>query len=329
MWRRCGSREGIVKTSSEPALRRYSLNGETMGSRYTAVFYSPGQPDLAAIGASLFAAVDRVDQQMSSWKAGSDLCRLNAAPENTWLPVPEALAQVLAAGLQLGRQSGGAFDMAVGQLVEDWGFGPSQRTPSPQIAAQHGKAYHPAAEVLDVDPAGLRVRKRAPLTLDLSGIAKGFGVDQLAHCLDGWSIASYLVGIDGEMRARSARPDGKAWTVAIEKPTPGIREVAGVMELHDAAIATSGDYRRWVEIDGTRYAHTMHPALREPVSNRLAAVTVLAPNCMLADAWATAFMVLGEADGVALARKRGMDVLFVLRRGALLEEILILDGKIV
>ncbi|MEG0879762.1 MAG: FAD:protein FMN transferase [Janthinobacterium sp.] len=142
------------------------------------------------------------------------------------------------------------------------------------------------------------------------------------------SIASYLVGIDGEMRARSTRPDGQAWSVAIEKPTYGIREIGGVMELHDMAIATSGDYRRWVDIDGTRHAHTMHPALRQPVSNRLAAVSVLTPSCMLADAWATAFMVLGDVDGVALARKRGMDVLFVLRHGALLEEILIIDGKV-
>ena len=329
MWRRCGKKEGIVKTSSEPALRRYSLNGETMGSRYTAIFYAGGQPDLAAIGASLFAAVDRVDRQMSTWNAASDLCRLNAAPENTWLPVPQELAQVLAAGLQVSGESGGAFDMAVGQLVEDWGFGPSQCAPSPQIAARHGKTYCPATEALDVDLAAAQVRKRAPLTLDLSGIAKGFGVDQLAHCLDGWSIASYLVGIDGEMRARSTRPDGQAWSVAIEKPTHGIREIGGVMELHDVAIATSGDYRRWVEIDGTRHAHTMHPALHQPVANRLAAVSVLAPSCMLADAWATALMVLGEGDGVALAMKRGMDVLFVLRHGTLLEEILLIDGKTV
>ena len=328
MWRRCATREGIVKTSSEPALRRYSLNGETMGSRYTAVFYAAGQADLAAIGASLFAAVDRVDRQMSTWNAASDLCRLNAAPENTWLAVPRELAQVLAAGLLVSRESGGAFDMAVGQLVEDWGFGPSQCAPSPQIAARHGKTYCPATEALEVDLAALQVRKRAPLTLDLSGIAKGFGVDQLAHCLDGWSIASYLVGIDGEMRARSTRPDGQAWSVAIEKPTHGIREIGGVMELHDVAIATSGDYRRWVEIDGRRHAHTMHPALRQPVANRLAAVSVLAPSCMLADAWATALMVLGEVDGVALAMKRGMDVLFVLRRGALLDEILLIDGKV-
>ncbi|SFM21545.1 thiamine biosynthesis lipoprotein [Rugamonas rubra] len=304
-------------------MRRYSLNGETMGTRYSAVFYAPGQVDLAAIDASLFAAVDKVDRQMSTWNPASDLCRLNAAPEDVWLAVPPELAHVLDAGLRVGRQSNGAFDMGLGQLVDDWGFGPAQRTPSPQLATLRQGAAGPADDALEVDMARLQVRKRAPLALDLSAIAKGYGVDQLAHCLDGHGIASYLVGIDGEMRARAAKPGGDAWAVAIEKPVFGSREVAGVMELHDTAIATSGDYRRWVDVAGVRYSHTMHPALRRPLSNQLAAVTVLAPTCMQADAWATALMVLGPIDGVALARKKGMDALFVLRDGAGFQEILI------
>lgn len=320
-----------MKTSSEDAPgrpRRCSLNGETMGTRYTAIFYATERLDLAAVGASLFAAVDRVDRQMSTWDPASDLCRLNAAPDNTAVSIPLELAHVLETGLQVSLQSRGAFDMGVGALVERWGFGPARRTPSPQPAAPHETAYRPASEALQLDRARLLARKSAPLALDLSAIAKGYGVDQLAHCLDGWGIASYLVGIDGEMRARGEKPDGDAWAVAIEKPTFGTREVGGVMELHNTAIATSGDYRRWVEIAGTRYSHTMHPALRQPLSNRLAAVTVLAPTCMLADAWATALMVLGHVDGVALARERGMDALFVLRGGARLEEILVLGGEL-
>ncbi|PHV05545.1 thiamine biosynthesis protein ApbE [Janthinobacterium sp. BJB412] len=294
-----------------------------MGTRYSAVFYAPDEVDLAAINASLFAAVDKVDRQMSTWNPASDLCRLNAAPEDVWLAVPPELAQVLDAGLRVGRQSNGAFDMGLGQLVDDWGFGPAQRTPVPQLATLRHGAAGPTDEALEVDLARLQVRKRAPLALDLSAIAKGYGVDQLAHCLDGHAIDSYLVGIDGEMRARAAKPGGDAWAVAIEKPVFGSREVAGVMELHDMAIATSGDYRRWVDVAGVRYSHTMHPALRRPLSNRLAAVTVLAPTCMLADAWATALMVLGPVDGVALARETGMDALFVLRDGAGFQEILI------
>lgn len=320
-----------MKTSSEraraPALRRYSLNGATMGTRYTAVFYAPEGADTAAIGASLFAAVDQVDRQMSTWNPASDLCRLNAAAEGTWIAVPDALAHVLETGVRIGLQSKGAFDIGLGELVRAWGFGPPQPASLAPRARLHAPGHRPASETLDIDRPRRQVRKRGPIAIDLSGIAKGYGVDQLARCLDAWGFASYLVGIDGEMRARGSKPGGEAWAVAIEKPAYGVREVAGVMELEDAAIATSGDYRRWVDVAGKRYAHTMSPALQQPLSNRLAAVTVLASTCMLADAWATALLVLGERDGPALARERGMDALFVLRDGARLQEVLIIGGK--
>jgi thiamine biosynthesis lipoprotein len=167
----------------------------------------------------------------------------------------------------------------------------------------------------------LQVRKLFDTALDLSGIAKGYGVDMLASCLDRLGIDSYLVGIDGEMRARGLKPGREPWAVALEKPLPGIREVMGVMELCDAAIATSGDYRRFVDLAGERYGHTMHPLLGAPVRNRVAAVTVVASGCMLADAWATALMVLGEEAGVALAQRRGIDALFVIHDGAGFKEI--------
>ena len=299
-----------------------------MGTRYTAVFYAPGGTDTTAIAASLFAAVDKVDRQMSTWKPASDLCRLNAAPENTWIAVPKELAHVLETGMQIGQQSNGAFDMTVGKLVAAWGFGPPQRATSPERAALQGMPYRPATTTLEVDRALLQVRKRDSISIDLCGIAKGYGVDQLAQCLDGWGIPSYLVGIDGEMRARGDKPDGSAWAVAIEKPTYGTREVSGVMELKDTAIATSGDYRHWIDIAGKRHSHTMNPGLRQPVANRVAAVTVLAPTCMLADAWATALLVLGEDEGMSLARQRHMDALFVLRNGDRLEEVLISGDRL-
>lgn len=315
-----------MKTFSEEPLQRCSLNGATMGTRYSAVFYAPARQDMDAIGGALFAAVDQVDRQMSLWNPDSDLCRLNAAPVDTWIAVPNELARVLEAGVQVGLQSSGRFDMGVGQLVDAWGFGPAPGAPgAPPTPAT---PCRPAAEALDIDLASGQVRKRFPLALDLCGIAKGFGVDQLAHCLDACGIANYLVGIDGEMRARGSKPGAGAWAVALERPSYGVREVAGVMELHDAAIATSGDYRRWRDVDGKRYAHTMDPARQQPVLNRIAAVTVIAPTCMLADAWATALLVMGEHAGVALARERGMDALFVLRDGERLEEILLIDGQL-
>jgi thiamine biosynthesis lipoprotein len=192
-----------VKTSFERgAPHRFSLNGETMGGRYTAVFYGPAGTDLALIGADLFAAVDQVDRHMSTWNRDSDLCRLNRAPEQAWMAVPMDLAEVLEAALQVGLDSDGAFDVGVGELVDAWGFGPAPRcADAPALAGEEG-AFRPAFARLEVDRAGARVRKHAPIAIDLSAIAKGYGVDQLARCLDGHGIANYLVGIDGEMRAR-------------------------------------------------------------------------------------------------------------------------------
>lgn len=316
-----------IENDGIASLQRYSCHGETMGTRYNAVFFSGAGIDVSAINARLFAAVDQVDRQMSTWKPDSDLSRLNAAPLRQWQAVPRALADVLQTALEIRRQSGGAFDIGVGALVNAWGFGPCQAlTPGP---GEQGRRVAPASSAtLELDHAGLRVRKLADVTLDLSGIAKGYGVDQLARCMDRLGIADYLVGIDGEMRARGLKPGHQPWAVALERPLPGIRDVMGVMELRDAAIATSGDYRRFVERDGERYAHTMHPVLGAPVRNRVAAVTVVAADCMLADAWATALLVLGEEEGVALAQKRGMDALFVLRDGAGFAEISIVAGRL-
>mgnify|MGYP001554607149 CR=1 FL=1 len=314
-----------MKTSTET--QRYSLNGETMGTRYTALFYAEAGLDTDAINRALAQAVARVDQQMSTWRADSDLNRLNAAPEQVWLPVPEELATVLAAALRVGQQSGGAFDIAVGDLVEAWGFGPGASSVTEQpLDTLAPRSALSANAALTVDTQRHQVRKRAPLQLNLNAIAKGFGVDELARCLDDFGLTDYLVGIDGEMRARGSKPDAQPWVVAIEKPCRGVREVMGVMELCDAAIATSGDYRHWIDVKGRHYAHTMNPATGAPLCNSVAAVTVVAASCMLADAWATALMVLGESEGPRVAQARGMDALFVLREGDQLREISIVGG---
>jgi thiamine biosynthesis lipoprotein len=318
--------------SSEPSKalswQRYSLNGETMGSRYTAVFYAPAGSDVADLGAKLYAAVDRVDRQMSTWNPASDLCRLNDAAVDISIAVPTQLAFVLDTAMKVCAQSKGAFDIGVGDLVAAWGFGPTRQDSSIQISAMREKTYRTVTDILEVDLVRRQVRKLAAVSLDLSGIAKGHGVDQLATCLEANGIVSYLVGIDGEMRARGIKPGGQPWTIAIEEPTAGIRAVAGVLELHDMAIATSGDYRNWRELAGKRYAHTMDPRQREPLSNRIAAVTVLAPTCILADAWATALMVLGESEGIMLAKERGMDALFTVREGDGMVDVMIVAGQV-
>ncbi|WP_394091399.1 FAD:protein FMN transferase [Xanthobacter autotrophicus] len=301
------------------ALRRHALSGPTMGSRWSAVFWTTEDVDTAALDRSLQAAVDRVEQQMTTRRPDSDLERLSAAPIGVWVSIPRELTEVLAAALDIGRRSEGAFDIGVGDLVRAWGFGGCHTPDARGIAGVAGRPSFEPPKTLQLDLAGGRARRLAPLRLDLSGIAKGFGVDELAREMGATGLSCWLVGIDGEMRAEGVKPGGLPWAVAHEKPVPGAREILGVLELSGAAVATSGAYRHRVEVDGRILSHTMDPRRGAPLENDLASVTVLAGTCMAADAWATALLVAGAARGPELARRQGLAALFVQTDGEVLE----------
>jgi FAD:protein FMN transferase len=297
-------------------LARRVLNGTTMGTRYSAVFYASGTANIDSLAKALFEAVDRVDRQMSTWKPKSDLNRLNAAPVGEWMTVPRELMTVLAEALRIGLYTQGAFDIGVGALVDAWGFGPAGPRPDRgRIAAASTDRRAATTEALQLDVAGGRVRKIASLSLDLSGIAKGFGVDEMARVMDEFGMPAWLVGIDGEMRAKGFKPDGSPWAVAHERPDRYIRDAMGVIELTDMAIATSGNYRRWLAIDGRIVSHTIEPATGKPLKNAIASVSVVAPSCLTADALATALLVSGADDGIRLARVAGVDAIFVFGDG--------------
>lgn len=294
-------------------LVRHALNGPTMGTRWSVLIFAPAGFDVAHMQAAFQSAMAVVDGQMSTWTPDSDLMRLNRAPVGAWVTIPVDLVRVLALGIQIGRASGGAFDMGMGDAVRAWGFGPDPADPQ-GIRAAMTAARHRAHEVLELD--GQRVRKTAPVALDLNGIAKGYGVDRLAEVLQAHGINAGLVGIDGEMRSVGMRPDGEAWTVAIEAPDTQRRAPLSVLALQDAAVATSGDYRHWVNVQGRRLSHTMDPAKGAPLQSSPASVTVVAPTCAEADAWATALMVAGPRAGTELARRNGLQALIVLHDGA-------------
>ena len=289
---------------------RHSLHGATMGTRWSCLVFAPKGFDPAPLRAAMQAAVDTVDQQMSTWKPGSDLMRLNAAPTGVDVPLPDRLIEVLHLGLAIGRASGGAFDIGMGDAVTAWGFGP-QAAEAERIRAAMATPRTPAHQALEIGAA--HGRKTAPLALDLNGIAKGYGVDRLAATLIEHGFDAGLVGIDGEMRALGLRPDGTPWTIAVEAPDAERRTAHSILVLEDAAVATSGDYRHWVEVQGHRLSHTMDPRRGAPLITAPASVTVVARSCAEADGWATALMVLGPDQGAALAREFGLDALFLLR----------------
>ncbi|KGW46913.1 FAD:protein FMN transferase [Burkholderia pseudomallei] len=179
----------------------------------------------------------------------------------------------------------------------------------------------PIDELLEVDVARGRARRLADVAFDLCGIAKGFGVDELARVLDRHDIGAWLVGIDGELRARGCKPDGSPWAIALEAPDYDRRGAMGAIDLVDAAVATSGDYRHWADFGGERLSHTMDPRAGAPLRGDIASVTVVAPTCTDADAYATALMVLGAQAGCAHAERHGLDALFVVRDGDALRTI--------
>jgi thiamine biosynthesis lipoprotein len=293
-----------------------------MGTRWSALLYAPETFGLVALEAALARAVADIDRQMSTWKPDSDLMRLNAAAPGKWVAMPAELMLVLEKGIEIGRASAGAFDIGLGDLVNAWGFGPSGKAPDEEAVRRWvGKGRPPAHEVLELDPSGGRARKHAPVTLDLSGIAKGFAVDAMAEVMRDFGIDSALVALDGELKATGTKPDGAPWIVAVEKPDYDMRAPFGAVALHNAAIATSGDYRHWIEIGRSRLSHTMDRASGGPVINDVASVSVICPACMEADAWATALLVLGQGEGRELARRNGLDALFILRSDDTLSQV--------
>jgi thiamine biosynthesis lipoprotein len=314
----------MPKMFSESAAKcqRISLHGPSMGTRWSATLDADDSLDMNALQHDLATAVDHVDQQMSPWKPDSDLMRVNRAPVDVWVKVPAEMLEVLACALDVQRLSAGAFDPCVGGLVNAWGFGAACDVPDAHAIRMARQSQPLAAQAcLELDRVEGQVRKRVPLQIDLCGIAKGYAVDRMAHVLQEHGVRHALAALDGELRALGAQSSGASWSVALESPEHDRRAVRGVIELEDLAVATSGDYRRCLEVGGARLAHTMDPRRWAPVNNGVASVTVLASSCMQADAWATALLVAGPGEGLAMAQRMGMDVLFLLRRGEGLTEL--------
>lgn len=299
----------MLKMSTD--LVRQALNGPTMGTRWSALFFAPPELDPAPLRSALQAAVETVDRSMSTWKPDSDLMGLNRAPLGEWVSVAADLREVIELGLKIGRESGGLFDIGLGDAVGAWGFGPAAADTHAIKAAMRARR-RATDEILEFGDDG--IRKLAPVTLDLNGIAKGYGVDRLAETLQALGICQALVGIDGEIRTIGTRSDGEGWTIAVEQPDPERRAPHSILMLQDAAVATSGDYRHWVEVQGRRLSHTMTPQTGAPLLSSPASVTVVARTCAEADAWATALMVAGPEAGPVLAMRNRLQALFLMRQ---------------
>jgi len=298
----------------------HEFSGHTMGTTWSVRLVASVTLSREPVLRAIQGALDEVVDQMSTWQPHSDLVRFNRAAPATWHRLPEAFFEVLACARHVARRSGGAFDPTTGALVDAWGFGPAARQGVPDDAGRRVVLERAGWQRLELDPARRAARQAGGLALDLSAIAKGFGVDRVARRLAALGLDSHLVEVGGELRGSGVKPDGRPWWVQLEHPDAAADPAPTLLALHDRSVATSGDYRRWFEHDGARYSHTIDPRDGRPIRHGVASVTVIHPECMLADAWSTALNVLGPEAGPALANRLGLAARFLVRSGTLFEE---------
>ena len=313
--------------------QRRTISGETMGTTFAvtvvsgaeaaatstpAAAFDGGGRDGGGLRAAVQRRLDAIEGRMSHYRPESELSRFNRARTTEPRPMSPETLGVVAEALAVSRASGGAFDVTVGPLVDAWGFGPGGRAPAaPDGAVLAALRSRVGSRLLELDLAAGTLRKRRrDVVVDLSAIAKGYAVDAVATLLDEIGFRDYLVEIGGELRGAGTNEEGAPWRVAIERPVPGAPAAQRIVALTDAAVATSGDYRNFYDLEGGRVSHTIDPRTGRPVAHRLRSVSVIAERCMDADARSTALHVLGPDEGYALAVEQGWAALFVADEGS-------------
>ncbi|MGS0682990.1 FAD:protein FMN transferase [Shewanella sp. 125m-7] len=289
-----------------------SLSGNTMGTTYhIKVVPNDKMPDVQLLQAEIDLALEKVNDQMSTYRPDSELSKFNQMTRNDKVEVSADTAKVIAEGLALYKTTNGALDITLGPLVNLWGFGPDKRpTQIPTQQAIDKAMQRTGIEAIAVD--GNRISKQDPdIYVDLSSIAKGFGVDKIAALLDKYNPTGYLVEIGGEISLRGTKADGSLWRIAIEQPGDSGNGVQQVISPKNMAMATSGDYRNYYEEDGQRFSHLIDPRTGYPINHRLASVTVLHEESMIADGYATAMMVLGTQASLELAKREQLAIMLI------------------
>lgn len=301
----CGNAETPVK-----------LGGATMGTTWNVIYIEPApSPAPEAVHAGIAELLAGINASMSTYQVDSEISKVNTLPAGTPVVPSKPFMRVLETALKVGRLTDGAYDITVGPLVDLWGFGAAGNRASPPGASEIADALaRVGQDKVIVNSATGVVTKRGEIALDFSSLAKGYAVDQLARYLREQGITRYLIEVGGEMALAGTSPRGDLWQVAIEQPDPQTRSVAAALRLTDLAVATSGDYRNYFEVDGKRFSHAIDPATGYPVDHELVSVTVVHRSAMEADAWATALIVLGLDAALALAQAQGLAVYCIAER---------------
>ena len=301
---------------------RLSLEGLTMGTSYKIQLLEvPGEGEFGVLADKVQTLLSRLDREIfSTYAPDSELSRLNNHAVGTPFAVSREMLDVLMLAYTVFSSTSGAFDPTVGPLVNLWGFGP--KVSLTEVSLPNRRDVEEALsrvgfEHLVIDEARSEVVKSRDVMIDLSAIAKGYAVDQIGRLLDELGSESYFIEIGGELKIKGVKADGSSWVPAIEAPNDRAFEVYEIFSNlgQSIAVAGSGDYRNYFEVDGVRYSHEIDPRTGWPVRHHLAAAYVIADSVGLADALATAYMVMGEEFAFAHAEERAIAVFLIARKG--------------
>jgi thiamine biosynthesis lipoprotein len=300
--------------------QQYEWQGRTMGTTWQVKVTQTqiNESAFTEIGSHIDSLLKNVNAQMSTYDPESEISKFNNFGSTEPFTVSKPFYEVLTASLKIYQKSGGAFDITVAPLVNMWGFGPKE---SGETIPDDGEITD-ALKKIGSDKIVLvgenQIRKTIPdLQLDMSAIAKGYGVNAVAQLLESYNFLNYMVEIGGEVKVAGINASGDPWKIGIDHPEhaslPG-EQLEGILSLKDVAVATSGDYRNYFIRDGQHFSHTIDPKTGKPVTHNLASVTILASSCMLADGLATAAMVLGPEKGLKWIEEwPGVEAMLIIR----------------
>lgn len=303
---------GVIFACSQPK-NEIHLTGPTMGTSYNIKFVASDFVSANELKKQVDAELLHINQLMSTYIKDSELSRFNQWSSTDKFPMSAETLDVLQEAKRLGVLSGGVLDVTVGPLVNLWGFGPQNRPDKVPTEQQIAKAKNRVGLQHLILGDTWASKSKVDLYVDLSTIAKGYGVDQLAALLEKNKITNYLVEVGGEMRLSGVKASGKDWSIAIEKPETHTRSAQKIMSVGNNAVATSGDYRIYYEENGVRYSHLIDPNTASPIKHNLVSVTVIHPSSMTADGLATALNVMGKENALIVAEKHGLAVLLITK----------------
>ena len=302
-----------TETSQTPI----QLNGQTMGTSYNITIIDNPQ-DLSArrLERLVENELSAINNQMSNWNSNSEITLINKNSSNEAIPISQQLLEVLTAANEIHYKSNGTFDITSGPIINLWGFGPNRANKTVPSQKEIDKALNLVGQAdlikITTNPSAV-VKQKKGVLINLSAIAKGYGIDRIASLLETRGIKRFLVEIGGDLIASGTNRHGKPWSIGIEFPNYDRRTVQSVVQINDLAMATSGNYKNFFKKNGIQYSHIIDPKTGSPIQHNTLSVTVLEKSAMFADGWATAMLGMGIENGMKIANNYGIAVFFITK----------------